>query len=88
MKFDIKEIDVNPKCVDGEVTFVETAGCECCDELEPYSAMISDGNTYWCLDCWEADKDDIPKKVLKEILQKVKEAKIKYHQDKIKELNK
>lgn len=47
-------------------------GCEHCGQLQPFASVISDGNTWWCIeDCaqgvFEEDGDEITKANLNEI---------------------
>ena len=74
------------ECEEKAVCITEGAFCECCMELEPYTATISDGGTRWCIDCWEANQGELPRDVLAKIDAKETKQKIKYYEKKLKEL--
>ena len=90
MELKLLKIDERSGCEEGDVVFVEDPFCEHCGDLEPYSVMISDGGTYWCEMCADANgylpDDDDP------IWQEIKDiectAKIKFHEKELKRLKK
>lgn len=85
---------LSDKCNLGAVSINEGPFCEHCAELDPFEPTISDGSTFWCMNCWETNIGDdswdieivdIPDKMKEEIKQKVKDCRREYYQRKLKE---
>jgi hypothetical protein len=50
-------------CEEGNVFILNHLGegpeCEHCRQLPPFTALVSDGNTWWCLDCFGSMDSEI-----------------------------
>ena len=73
-----------------KIVYDRTPSCEHCGENHSdYDATIFYGGLSWCPNCFEAN-EEIPKKILKEILNEIKpkleEFEIEYHEKRLKEL--
>lgn len=68
--------------------FKRESGCECCGELEPYSATLNYDCTDWCLPCCCACACDIEltDEEVKLIEQEQYRLQIKHYKNRIKEL--
>ncbi len=74
------------KCEEGAISITEDAFCEHCYELEPFTPLISNGGTWYCICCHECSEEDIPEDIMKEITKREKELKTEYYTKKLKEL--
>lgn len=72
-------------CEEGQIFIAEQSSCEHCTDLEPFDACISDGSTFWCINCYTCE-NEIPDDVLKEIEKREKVAKQKFYKKKLKGL--
>jgi hypothetical protein len=75
------------ECIDGNVCFSEHSSCTGCCNLEPGSAVIFGHGEWWCLFCSLAN-EFLTQEEFENLLNKEKEHKLKYHEERVKTLRK
>lgn len=70
-----------------DVKFPEESWCEHCGGLEPYTAVVDDEGTYYCLDCtMDAELLKLSKEDSKTINMNETKFKIEYHNNRLNSL--
>ena len=91
MKIKILEENATIICIKGNVYITEfrgeSHGCETCGYIDPFQPIVSDGGTWWCLNCAEANGEKISKEDLNKIEAECKKREKDYIEKRYKELH-